>query len=160
MSMTNQPTKAHLWLADAVGTWHVEGRYYVAPDEEPMEASGSEVVEMFGAFWRRSHLEMELPGSIVRGCTCLGFEPLRQRFVATWLDTTNPFLYVYEGSLDEASGTLTLTGTNTDPASGQRALYRSVERFALPSRRTLELFVQPPGRPELRILTYELQRRG
>ena len=155
---TVAPGRAHLWLAKSVGTWKVDALYYFASGAEPVEASGTEQVEMFGPFWRRGHLEVDLLGSVVRGVTCVGFDPLRQVFVSTWMDTSNPHLYSYQGRFDEETGLLVLTGTNTDPATGKRAAYRSVEGFELPQRRTLELSVEVPGRPETKVLSYTYER--
>jgi hypothetical protein len=157
---TAGPERAHLWLAKSVGAWKVEALYYFAAGSEPVEASGREEVEMFGPYFRRGHLEIDLLGSMVRGCTLTGFDPLRQIFVATWFDTTNPHLYTYQGRFEEDEGGLVLTGTNTDPGTGKRATYRSVEQFELPRRRALELFVEVPGRPETRVLTYTYERIG
>lgn len=158
MATTVGPGRAHLWLAKSVGTWKVEALYYFAAGAEPVEASGTEVVEMFGPYWRRGHLEVDLLGSVVRGVTCTGFDPLRQIFVSTWMDTSNPHLYSYQGRYDEETGLLLLTGTNTDPATGKRSAYRSLESFDLPARRGLELFVEVPGRPETKVLSYGYER--
>jgi hypothetical protein len=155
---TTGPERAHLWLAKAVGSWKVEGLYYFAAGSEPVEAIGTEEVEMFGPYFRRGHLEIDLLGSTVRGCTLTGFDPLRQVFVSTWFDTTNPHLYSYQGRFDEEANVLVLTGANTDPGTGKRAAYRSIERYALPDERALELFVEVPGRPETQILTYRYER--
>lgn len=155
---TGTPERAHLWLAKSVGSWKVEGLYYFAAGSDPVEATGTEEVEMFGPYFRRGHLEIDLLGSVVRGCTLIGFDPLRQIFVSSWFDTTTPHLYSYQGRYDEEEHVLTLTGANTDPGTGKRAAYRSIERFALPKERSLELFVEVPGRPETRVLTYRYER--
>jgi hypothetical protein len=152
------PERAHLWLSKSVGTWTVKGLYYLASDTEPVEASGIERIEMFGPYWRRGHVEIDLLGSIVRGCTCVGFDPLTQVFLGTWFDTSNPYLYAYRGRYDENTSALVLTGSNTDPATGGKATYRSVEWFDLPERRKLELFVRAKGRPEAKIFTYDFER--
>jgi len=157
---TKGPGRAHLWLAKSVGSWKVEALYYFAPGSDPVEASGREEVEMFGPYFRRGHLEIDLLGSTVRGCTLMGFDPLRQVFIASWFDTTNPHLYSYQGRFDEDEHVLELTGTNTDPGTGKRAAYRSIERYELPRHRSLELFVEVPGRPETKVLTYTYARTG
>jgi hypothetical protein len=64
------------------------------------------------------------------------------------------------GTDHDSSRTLTLTGTSIDPANRSRALYRSVDRLASPSGRTLHIFVQPPTGPEVRTLTVDLHRRA
>ena len=160
MSKRDGPSRAHQWLAKAVGTWNVEGLYYVAGSDEPVEAKGIERVEMFGPYWRRGELELSVFGSPVRGCTCVGFDPVKQVFVGTWYDTSNPYLYAYQGRFDEQKQLLVLTGRNTDPSTGKPSTYRSIEGFDLPDRRSLSLFVKAPGRKVIQILSYEYTRRG
>ncbi len=152
-------TRAHEWLAQSVGTWDVQGLYYFGPGQDPVDASGTEVVEMMGPFWQRGLLEIELFDSKIEGVTYIGFDPLRQVFVSTWIDTANPYLYRYEGSYDEATRLLSLSGLNTDPSSGKPAQYRSLAGYDLPHERSLSLSIEVPGRDESEILSYEFKRR-
>lgn len=45
---------------------------------------------------------------------------------AVWYDNHSTALYVYRGSLDEATGELRLRGTYTDPVTGEASESRSV----------------------------------
>jgi len=135
----------------------VEGRYFFTAGDDGVEATGTEVVEMLGPYWRRGSLEVELPGSTVQGMTVTGFDPRRQVFLSTWIDSSNPYLYAYEGSYDEEESTLHLIGLNVDPGTGKKTSYQSIERFAFPDRRALELFVGT-GDDAFRILQYRYER--
>jgi hypothetical protein len=156
---TKGPGRAHLWLAKSVGSWKVEGLYYFAPDRTRWRRAVEEEVEMFGPYFRRGHLEIDLLGP--RSGAARSWASIRfARFISSWFDTTNPHLYSYQGRFDEDEHVLELTGTNTDPGTGKRAAYRSIERFELPRHRSLELFVEVPGRPETKVLTYTYARIG
>lgn len=152
-------TRAHEWLAQSVGTWDVTGLYYIGPGQDPLDAKGTETIQMMGPFWQRGDLRIELFDSVIEGVTYLGFHPMRQVFISTWIDSANPYLYGYEGSYDEATRLLSLTGTNTDPATGKPATYRSLAGYDLPNERSLSLTIESPGRNESEILSYEYKRR-
>ena len=152
-------TRAHEWLARSVGTWDVKGLYYFGAGQDPVDAVGIETVEMMGPFWQSGRLEIELFDSKVDGITYLGFDPLRQVFVSTWIDSANPYLYRYEGSYDEETRLLSMSGVNTDPTSGKPAQYRSLAGYDLPDERSLSLSIEIPGRTESEILSYEFKRR-
>lgn len=149
---------AHEWLMKSVGSWEVRGQYYVGPGQDPLDAKGTETVEMMGPYWQRGTLRIELFDSIVEGVTHLGFDPTRQIFVSTWIDSANPFLYLYEGSYDEETRLLSLSGVNTDPNTGKPATYRSLAGYDLPDERSLSLSIEVPGRNESEILSYEYKR--
>lgn len=153
-------TRAHEWLAKSVGTWDVAGLYYIGPGMDPLDATGTETVTMVGPFWQRGDLKIELFDSVIEGITYIGFDPQRQIFVATWIDTANPYLYRYEGSYDEDTRILSLAGTNTDPSTGKPGRYHSLAGYDLPNERSLSLSVEAPGRPESEILSYEFKRRS
>ncbi len=148
-------TRAHEWLAQGIGTWKVKGLYYIGPGQDPLDAEGTETVEMTGPFWQRGNLRIELFDSVIEGVTYLGFDPMRQVFVSTWIDSANPYLYHYEGSYDEQTRLLSLTGRNTDPTSGKQATYRSLAGYDLPNERSLSLSIEIPGSDETEILSYE-----
>ena len=152
-------TRAHEWLTKSVGTWDVSGLYYIGPGQEPLDAKGTETVEMQGPFWQRAQLKIELFDAVIEGTTYIGFDPQRQLFISTWIDSANPYLYAYEGSYDEETRLLSLSGKNTDPTTGKPSIYRSLAGYDLPAERSLSLTVEPPGRPETEILSYEYKRR-
>lgn len=154
------PRAEHEWLARGVGTWDVECSYFFQPGEDPIHATGIDRVEMIGPYWRRGSLTADLFGSPLAGCATLGFDPVKDRFVCTWIDSSNPYLYLYEGELDPKAGRLVLEGTNLDPSTSKPAKYRSVEVADGRDARSLELFVTAPGSSEMLILTYSYKRRS
>ena len=153
------PGAEHEWLTQGVGIWDVECSYYFQPGEDPIRASGMDRVEMIGPYWRRGNFEADLLGTPIVGCVTLGFDPIKARFVETWTDSSNPFLYTYEGELDSESNQLVLEGLNLDPATGKPARYRSVEFLANADERTLDLFVAATDGREMRVLTYSYTRQ-
>ena len=159
MAQNSPVSRAHEWLAQAAGIWDVQGHYFVGDGQESFEAKGVETVEMIGPFWQQSKMEIELFDSVVHGVTYLGFDPTRQVFVSTWIDSANPFLYRYEGAYDDATKLLSMSGVNTDPNTGKPATYRSLGSYDLPAERTFTLSVEVASGDEFEILSYEYRRR-
>jgi len=161
-ALTPDPIQSpqHDRLLAKVGTWDVNCSYYMGPDCEALEAPGVDVVEAVGAFWTVGHFSCELPGTHIVGRATLGYDPERQKYVSTWFDSANPFLYYFEGQLSADGNKLEMTGDNIDPTTRNLVKYRSVETRIDDNTRTLQLFVEFETDHEIQILQYRYTRRG
>ena len=75
----------------------------------------------------------------------LGYDSAKGTFVGTWIDSVQPHLWHYTGTLDEARQVLTLESegpTFDDPT--RTAKYRDVIELVAPGHRTLTSSVQGP----------------
>jgi hypothetical protein len=81
----------------------------------------------------------EMPGGgLATTMMSLGYDPLKQRFVGTWIGSMMCCLWVYDGSLDSAGNILTLDTEGPDFAvEGQLARHRDTIQFANPDQRVL-----------------------
>jgi len=152
-------TSQHEFLARQEGTWDVDCSYTMGPDTEPMEVSGVERAEMLGPFWLVTRLEVDLLGSPLTGQASTGYDPARKLFVGIWQDSSNPFLYSFEGFLDKDQTTLKLSGENYDPMRGVRAIYRSVIDYISDDEKKLTLSVELADGDVSTILEYHYTRR-
>ena len=121
-----QASAEHDFLATQEGTWNVRCSYSMGPDSDPMVVEGTEKAEMLGPFWIASRFEADLLGSPMSGHGSTGYDPVRKVFVATWKDSSNPFLYTFEGFLDENENTLKLSG---EKASERYAHREAIDLF-------------------------------
>lgn len=120
-----KPQKEHAWLRRLAGEWEYEGEAMM-PGQPPMRHSGTETVRAMGDFWIVREAEASIPGGQkARTLVALGFDPFLGRFVGSFIDTTSPLMWVYEGDLDQEGNMLTL---NTEGPSmvepGKTALFR------------------------------------
>lgn len=102
-----EPAKAleqHLWLANLVGEWETES--------EAMGMKGSLTVRRMGEIWivLEGHMsvESESDSANFESRMTIGYDPEREAFVGNWIDTVQPYQWVYEGQLDEEANLLTL----------------------------------------------------
>lgn len=154
-----EASREHEFLARQAGEWHVRCSYSMGPDIEPMEVEGSETTEMLGPFWLIGRFEADLLGSPMVGQAATGYDPVRKRFIGTWKDSSIPFLYTFEGFLDDERKTLRLSGENYDPMRGVRAIYRSVIEYLSDKERRLSLSVEIAGGDVSQILEYHYTRK-
>ncbi|MCB1042710.1 MAG: DUF1579 domain-containing protein [Acidobacteria bacterium] len=155
-ALHSSPTPQHAWLQRAAGSWYVSCAYYAAPGQPPIKVQGSETVSRVGDFWTISTFEADMMGSHIKGHATLGFDPIAQKFVGTWIDSATPHLYRFSGSLD--GNRLEMSGENIDPASGKPAMYRSVE-VRDGQQRSFSLHVKVGDQAEFNVLKYTYTRK-
>lgn len=155
----NQPSPQHELLLRKVGVWDVQCSYFVAPDEDPLRVEGIDRVQAIGQYWTESHFEVTISGFEVSGRAISGYDPERNCFVGSWCDSSNPYLYLYEGQLHDDGETLELSGDNIDPHTRQLVKYRSVELIRDDERR-LSLFLEAKSNQEIKIFEYNYSRRS
>jgi Protein of unknown function (DUF1579) len=92
------PTEEHQWLQKLVGEWTTSGKMTMG--EEEMQTTGTETVTAFGGFWTVGEMRGKMPGSDVesRSVITLGYDPLKQKFVGSFISDMMNFLWVYEGT--------------------------------------------------------------
>ena len=107
--MMPDPTPEHEWLKQLVGEWTYENTCTMGPDPETMTTTGRESISMLGELWTIGEMEGDMPGAgTMKAIMTLGFDPAKGKFIGTWIGSPMTFMFIYEGSLDEARRTLTL----------------------------------------------------
>ena len=116
--MQAQPQREHDWLRQMVGEWKVESE----------ENDWSESIRAVGDVWILAEGRGANPdGSQASSIMTLGFDPVKNRFVGTWIGSMMHNLWLYEGELDDAGRVLTLhsEGPRFDD-SGETTSYRDI----------------------------------
>lgn len=105
-----KPGVEHQNLKLAEGTWN-------AVLEMPGSAPTKGVSEMkmsLGGFWLVDNFRCDFDGMKFEGCGTTGYDPIKGRYVSTWIDNMNPAMTVTEGTFDAKTRTLTMTGDGYD----------------------------------------------
>ncbi|MCB1049420.1 MAG: DUF1579 family protein [Acidobacteria bacterium] len=157
--MNHQPilTPGHLLLREKAGLWSVQCRYFMQAGADPIEVEAVDRVRSLGPFWSIAEFKADMVGTSIEGCAMTGFDPIRNCFVATWVDSVTPYLYQFEGTYDEGSHTLTLQGLNPDPNTGEMREYRSRETFIGGDSRIFTLEIKRE-QSFFRVLEYHYKR--
>lgn len=102
------PEKEHQWLQQFVGEWSTTSKVKMGPGQPPMECEGSISSRMVGGLWVVNEMKAEMAGHSVVGLQTVGFDPAKNKYVGTWVDSMVNHLWHYEGTVDPTGKILTL----------------------------------------------------
>jgi hypothetical protein len=134
-----EPQKEHQWLQQLVGEWTFESDCSMGPDQPPSKFNGTETVRSLGGLWVLCEGRGEMPGGGI-GTTLmtLGYDPLRKRYVGTFVGSMMTHLWVYDGQLDAAGKVLTLdTEGPSFTGDGKMVKYQDIIEFKSNDHRVL-----------------------
>lgn len=134
--MVPEPLDQHRWLHRMIGDWAVTMTMPPNPDGSPGDShSGQETVRPLGDLWVIGDGTAE---GGMRSQIALGYDPVRGRFVGTFLASMMTHLWIYEGTLDETGTVLTLEAVGPlfdQPDASAR--YQDIITLDSPDRRRL-----------------------
>jgi hypothetical protein len=161
LGMKLEPTREHKWLQKFVGEWTYEMDASMEPGKPPVKMTGSETIRPFGEVWVQGHGTSQMPdGSPAETQITLGYDPLKKRFIGTWLGTMMAHLWVYDGELSADERTLTLNSEGPSMTEqNKRANYRDVFEFKNDDLRTLTAFVQGDDGQWSQFMTLDYHRK-
>jgi hypothetical protein len=98
-----------------VGDWNVVIKMFGDPSGAPAVSKGTETRFMLGDMWLISHFKGEIMGTRFEGLRQTAFDSEKNKFVASWVDSTSRFTTHAEGSWDEKTQSMTSIGTGKNP---------------------------------------------
>jgi hypothetical protein len=120
-----EPTAEHQWLQKLVGEWTSTGEMKMG--EEVMKSTGTETITAFGGFWTVGEMSGKMPGSDTesKSVITLGYDPLKGKYVGSFVSDMMNFLWVYEGTRDGNVLTLDCEGPSFT-GDGKLAKYQDI----------------------------------
>ena len=118
------PMAEHKRLLEGVGEWEGTLTMWV-PDQPEQQIAAREVIEPLGSYWTRSRFTCDFMGLPFEGTGTTGYDPVKQRYVGTWVDSMTMELVVMEGEMSADGKTLVMRWTARDPGTGQPGPQRS-----------------------------------
>ena len=106
-----QPTnklEQHEWLQQLVGEWNVCSEAIMEPGGDPMTWESKESTRSIGGLWIVAEGTADNDGQPFTSLMTLGYDPNKEAFVGTWIDTMQTTMWSYVGHLDESKRVLTL----------------------------------------------------
>jgi len=135
-----QPGPEHQKLHAHAGTWDavIES---TGPDGKPSKSLGvSEMKMALGGFWLVDDFTAEFMGMQFQGHGLTGYDPVKGKYVATWVDSMSPSLLVLEGSYDKDGKVLTMSGPCTG-MDGKPAQCRTVSTSVDANTMVFEMYM-------------------
>lgn len=107
------------FLQGIAGEWTVVSETLLGPDQDPIRAERRESARLVGDRWLVAEVSDTDPmGRPFTSLFTIGYEYEGDRWVGTWIDSLQPHMWVYEGTLDGAGTVLTLDAEG--PMMGNR----------------------------------------
>jgi hypothetical protein len=134
-----EPAKEHSWLQQFVGEWESTTELDMGPGQPPMTCKGTQSARMVGGFWMIEEGSGDFPGmGTVSSVLTIGYDAAKKKFIGTWIDSTNDFLWHYEGDLDSTGTKLSLESKGPNPMKpGTTAQFRDAVEFVSKDHRIL-----------------------
>ena len=154
------PEKEHEWLQQFVGEWESEFEVTIEPGQPPLKGKGEETVRTLGGFWIVADGKSEMMGMPFSSVLTLGYDPERQKYVGTWVDSMSSYLWKYEGKVDEAGQVLTVETTGPcHLAAGALRKFKEVTEFKNKDYRVFTSSVQDEDGKWTTIVTGHFRRK-
>ena len=103
-----KPVAEHAWLEKFVGEWVTKSKATMAPDQPPMESSGTLSSRQLGSFWVLNEMKGDWAGEPMTGVQTIGYDEATKKYVGTWVDSMTATMWRYEGNVDASGKVLTL----------------------------------------------------
>jgi len=159
--MQAKPQKEHVWLQQLVGEWTYEAEALMEPGKPLEKCRGSETVRSLEGLWIVAEGTGEMPGGgPATMLLTLGYDPVKRRFVGTWVGSMMTHLWVYDGELGADGKTLTLTSEGPDMSAAEKVTkFRDVIELLGDNHRRLTSYMLDADGTWLEIMTADYRRK-
>lgn len=159
--MGTPPAYGHGWLHRFLGEWDYTGEF-MGPDGQSFTGRGTEQVRSLGGYWIMGESVGEMPGGggEARCVITLGYDPLRERFIGSWVGSMMWHLSLYDGTLSEDGRELVLESEGPAFTGEGTALYRDVMIWEDADHRRMETSVQGADGGWTRLMVLRHARRA
>jgi hypothetical protein len=122
------PGEPHTRLAKLAGKWATKTKSWTEPGKPPEETTGScEFRMVLGGRYLEQRFEGSMMGQPFSGIGYTGYDNVKKKYEAFWIDTAGTGMLVLSGSQDKSGKKTVYTGSMIDPASGKPVAIRSVD---------------------------------
>lgn len=159
--MGTPPAYGHGWLHRFLGEWDYTGEF-MGPDGQTHIGTGTETVRSLGGYWIMGESRGEMPGGggEAHCVITLGYDPLRERFIGSWVGSMMWHLSIYDGTLSEDGRELVLESEGPSFTGEGTALYRDVMIWEDADHRRMETSVRGTDGGWTRLMVLRHARRA
>jgi hypothetical protein len=158
--MSTDLREEHRWLERLVGDWSFEAGRLAEPGTAAARQTGTEHVRSLGGVWIVCEARSDTAaGGTEASLMTLGYDPVRARYVGTFVASMMTKLWIYDGAMDSSGNVLTLETEGPSFAiEGATARYRDTIELTTPDHRVMtSSYADAEGRYH-RFLTMQYRR--
>ncbi|MBL0307847.1 MAG: DUF1579 domain-containing protein [Chitinophagaceae bacterium] len=125
------PGPEHTWMNNHAGTWVCDSvAQWMDPAQPPTYSKATDVVTVaMNGLYQMSDFSSNMMGMEMKGHGMMGFDKMKKKFVLSWIDNLGSGIVRMEGSYDEATKTLNMSGKQSDPGLKKETDMRQVLTF-------------------------------
>ena len=151
MEKAATPGPQHKMIQGMVGTWTTAGKFWMPGQAKPMEVTGTSEMKsaLDGRFVVEEHKSTWM-GKPFAGMGLMGFDNVSQKFQSTWVDSMGTAIMMTEGTFDDKTKTLTMTGEENSPMGKHPVKF--VTKMESDKKHTMEMWAPGPDGKEMKAM--------
>lgn len=154
------PQKEHAWLKQFAGEWEVTSEAIMEPGQPAVKCTGTMNARMLGGFWVVSDLRNEMMGMTMSAIQTIGYDPQSKKYVGTFIDSMQGYMWKYQGSVDPTGKILTLEAEGPNfMAAGRMTKFHDVYEFKSQDHMLMSSSIQGDDGKWLTFMTGDAKRK-
>jgi len=147
-------------LAKADGAWDTEISYWVDPSQPAQKSMGTCTNKMvLNGLYQESVFKGNMMGMPFEGHGTVGYDNAKKIFVSSWIDNMGSGIMNLQGTWDNASNSLVLKGTTTEPTTGKDTEVREVLKIIDNNNHVMEMYGAGPDGKEMKMMEIKFTRK-
>jgi len=139
------PGPEHAMLAKSNGNWDAEVTSYYGKGQPGMTSKASCVNSMImDGRYQKGEFKGDFSGMPFYGMSIVGYDNYEKIYKSTWVDNMGTGIMNMQGPWDEASKSMTLTGSAINPANGKECKMREVFKIVDDNTQIMEMYGPDP----------------
>jgi hypothetical protein len=136
-----------------VGKWTAACKWWMDPTAEPELSKGtSESAWALPGRYVEQKFEGESMGEHFTGRGLYGYDKVKKKYFATWIDSMSTGIGVYLGTYDTASKTYNYTSDCDDPMTGKPMKMRMTVHIDSDTKHTMQMYMAGPDGKEFKCM--------
>lgn len=161
MKEYSTPNENHALLQSLAGIWEYTMKWWMSPDAPPEVSSGTnKIVSILGGRFIKQIISGTSMGQPFEGRGTMGYDNIKKKFVATWIDNMATGIMSSTSTYDPATKTFTEEGNTTCPLeeSGTRS-FKAMTKIIDENNFTYEMYLKDPGGKEFKAMEITYKRK-
>jgi len=135
------PGDDHKFLEPMVGMWNVKVTSWETPGGPAKSSVGTaETAWVLGGRFVKESFKGEFEGMPFEGLGFTGYDNLKKKYTASWMDSMSTMTMSLTGSADRAKKVLTMSGTMDDAMTGKPIAITAVTRIVDAGSHVYEMY--------------------
>ena len=141
MEKMSQPDEHHANLKPLEGTWKLESKWRMSPDQPWQTSRGtSRNVWLLGGRFLQQELESKSDEGKFSGIGITGYDKNLKKYVNFWIDSMGTGMMMSTGTADASGKVFTWGGEYTCPMTGEEKKSKSVTRIINNDKHVFEMY--------------------